>query len=110
MCEESDVSSPWSPVPEMLLSEDNDDHVPPLAEASDSDEDTDTDDNGEVEFEFGEGGGYERKKRTSPEANGGLPNYKTGEYDKSYWRCESIAGGKHVKLFDVQHGAEWVVP
>lgn len=110
LCEESDVSSPWSPVPEMLLSEDNDDHVPPLAEASDSDEDTDTDDNGEVEFEFGEGGGYERKKRTSPEANGGLPNYKTGEYDKSYWRCESIAGGKHVKLLDLQHGAEWVVP
>ena len=65
----SDASSHWSPDREMLLSEDD---VPPLAEASDSDEDTDTDDDGEVEFEFGEGGGYESKKRTSPEANGGL--------------------------------------
>ena len=82
-----------------------------LLEDSDTHSDTEYDDGdeGDAVFEFGDGGGWEPKKKTkskgSPAANGGLPNYRKGEYDKEYWNCEEVgSGGQFVRMVDTEHG------
>jgi hypothetical protein len=80
--------------------------------------DTDYEDDGEVDwdFSFGDGGGWNptkktKKKKATPGANGGLPNFKLGLYDKEYWSCVQVGPvGQFVKMTDVCHGGCYVVP
>jgi hypothetical protein len=49
-------------------------------------------------------------KRMSPEANGGLPDFSKGDYDKDYWNCTLVGKGCFVKMKDTIHGGEYTVP
>jgi hypothetical protein len=73
-------------------------------------------DDAEGEFEFGDGGGWvpkkkTKRKKTTPGANGGLPNFQKGAYDKDYWNCSRVGSvGQFVKMIDTTHGGAYVVP
>ena len=71
-----------------------------------SDEDTEQDEAKKRTFSFAKDA--ERgvaPKKVSPAANGGLPNYGLGEFDKEYWKCTSVGTGKaFVKITDTVNG------
>jgi hypothetical protein len=47
----------------------------------------------------------------TPGANGGLSHYERGEYDKEYWKCDTIgAAGNFVRLQDIRNGGVYEVP
>ena len=83
------------------------------ASGSESDsEETESDDSEEGSFHFDLQEGFvPRAKKASPAANGGLPNYSQGEYDKEYWHCEPAGKFKRfVRMKDTTHGGEYIVP
>jgi hypothetical protein len=92
--------------------------VSPPASGADSDthSETDYEVKDEAEYEFGDGGGWAPKKKINTKkarttANGGLPNFKEGAYDKEYWNCsEAGASGSFVRMVDTCNGGEYVVP
>jgi hypothetical protein len=69
-------------------------------EDTDSDYGDDADDGTEIDVDF-EGHTWSVKKKTmhtkgGPAANGGLPNYRTGDYDKLYWNCSTVGKGSDL--------------
>ena len=55
-------------------------------------------------------GGQGRLDSRGPVANGGLSHFATGDYDKEYWAAAVLENGPYVRLIDIQHNAEYVVP
>jgi hypothetical protein len=75
-------------------------------EEEEEEEESDTE---EESFHFEADNGWV-SKRVSPEANGGLPNYSKGAYDKDYWDCTLAGKGRFVTMKDTIHGGEYTVP
>ena len=77
---------------------------------------SDSDDDGtKIDVDF-EGRTWSVRKKTmqtkgGPAANGGLPNYRTGDYDTLYWNCSTVGkGSDFVRMTDLYHGGVYVVP